>query len=88
MKAVVCIKYGSPDVLEIKEVAKPAPKDNEILIKIYATTVTSGDVRIRRFISPVMLWLPMRFSLGLRKPRKSILGMELSGGNRRNGPVC
>ncbi|SFD43861.1 NADPH:quinone reductase [Lentibacillus persicus] len=79
MKAVVCTKYGSPDVLEIKEVAKPAPKENEILIKVYATTVTSGDVRIRRFISPLLVWLPMRLSLGIRRPKKPILGMELSG---------
>ncbi|WP_257205793.1 NAD(P)-dependent alcohol dehydrogenase [Priestia megaterium] len=58
---------------------KPIPKENEILIKIYATTVTSGDCRVRSFNSSLLLWLPMRIVLGLRKPRKSILGGELAG---------
>lgn len=79
MKAMVCTKYGSPDVLELKEVAKPTPKDNEILVKVHAATVASGDVRVRSFNSPFLLWLPMRMFLGLRKPRKPILGVELSG---------
>lgn len=79
MKAMVCTKYGKPDVLQLQEVEKPIPKENEILIKIYATTVTSGDCRVRSFNSPPLLWLPMRIVLGLRKPRKSILGVELAG---------
>ncbi|MEH7166748.1 NAD(P)-dependent alcohol dehydrogenase [Priestia megaterium] len=79
MKAMVCTKYGKPDVLQLQEVEKPIPKENEILIKIYATTVTSGDCRVRSFNSPLLLWLPMRIVLGLRKPRKSILGVELAG---------
>ncbi|MDM5293230.1 NAD(P)-dependent alcohol dehydrogenase [Peribacillus simplex] len=79
MKAMVCTKYGSPDVLELKEVAKPSPKDNEILVKVHAATVASGDIRVRSFKSPFLLWLPMRIFLGLRKPRKSILGVELAG---------
>jgi NADPH:quinone reductase-like Zn-dependent oxidoreductase len=79
MKAMVCTKYGSPDVLELKEVAKPTQKDNEILVKVHAATVASGDVRVRSFNSPFLLWLPMRIFLGLRKPRKPILGVELSG---------
>lgn len=79
MKAVVCTKYGSPDVLELKEVVKPTPKENEILVKVHAATVASGDVRVRSFNSPFLLWLPMRIFLGLRKPRKPILGVELSG---------
>ncbi|MGW8424005.1 NAD(P)-dependent alcohol dehydrogenase [Peribacillus simplex] len=79
MKAMVCTKYGSPDVLELQEVAKSTPKDNEILVKVHAATVASGDIRVRSFNSPLLLWLPMRIFLGLRKPRKSILGVELAG---------
>ncbi|PEX11053.1 NAD(P)-dependent alcohol dehydrogenase [Priestia megaterium] len=79
MKAIVCTKYGKPDVLQLEEVKKPIPKENEILVKIYATTVTSGDCRVRSFNSPLLLWLPLRIVLGLRKPRKSILGVELAG---------
>ncbi|MBT2289350.1 NAD(P)-dependent alcohol dehydrogenase [Paenibacillus albidus] len=87
MKAVVCMKYGAPDVLEIKEVAKPNPKANEILIKIYATSVATGDCRVRSFKSPFLLWLPMRMVLGLRKPRKPILGVELAGEIEAIGPA-
>ena len=79
MKAMICTKYGSPDVLKLQEVAKPTPKDNEILVKVHASTVASGDIRVRSFNSPLLLWLPMRIFLGLRKPRKSILGVELAG---------
>ncbi|MBX9996732.1 MULTISPECIES: NAD(P)-dependent alcohol dehydrogenase [Priestia] len=79
MKAMVCTKYGKPDVLQLEEVENPIPKENEILIKIHATTVTSGDCRVRSFNSPLLLWLPIRIVLGLRKPRKSILGVELAG---------
>ncbi len=79
MKAMICTKYGSPDVLELQEVAKPTPKDNEVLVKVHAATVASGDIRVRSFKSPFLLWLPMRFFLGLRKPRKPILGVELAG---------
>ncbi|MFC1821650.1 NAD(P)-dependent alcohol dehydrogenase [Thermodesulfobacteriota bacterium] len=79
MKAIVYTQYGSPDVLELKEVEKPAPKDNEILVKVYATTVTSGDVKLRSSKVPVFFWLPMRIVFGLRKPKKTILGMELAG---------
>ena len=79
MKAVVYEKYGSPDILEIQEVSKPGPGDNEVLIKIYATTVTAGDCRARSFTVPPAFWLPARISLGWKKPKKAILGIELAG---------
>jgi NADPH:quinone reductase-like Zn-dependent oxidoreductase len=79
MKAIVCTKYGPPEVLELKEVAEPAPKDNEVLVKVYATTVTAGDSRVRSFTVPLSAWLPARITLGLRKPKKPILGMVLAG---------
>jgi NADPH:quinone reductase-like Zn-dependent oxidoreductase len=79
MKAVVCTKYGPPDVLQVKEVEKPTPKDNEVLIRIYATTVHVGDVRMRSFTVPRLQWLFARIYLGLRKPKRAILGMELAG---------
>jgi len=79
MKAIVCTKYGPPEVLQLKEVEKPIPKDNEVLIRIYATTCHVGDVRIRSFKVPFWQMLPFRIYLGLRKPKRSILGMELAG---------
>jgi NADPH:quinone reductase-like Zn-dependent oxidoreductase len=79
MKAIVFQRYGPPDVLELKEVDKPVPKDNEVRIKIYATTASAGDCRVRSFTPPPMFRLPMRFVMGFRKPRKQILGIELAG---------
>jgi NADPH:quinone reductase-like Zn-dependent oxidoreductase len=85
MKAVICTKYGPPEILQIKEVEKPFPKDNEVLIKILATTVHIGDTKIRRFepgLGPVkdFFFKPiMRIIVGFTGPRKKILGMELSG---------
>ena len=79
MKAVVCTKYGPPEVLELQEVDKPTPKDNEVLIKIFTTTVHVGDVRMRKFDVPRLQWLIARIYLGIRKPKRAILGMELAG---------
>lgn len=79
MKAVICTKYGPPEVLQIQEIEKPVPKDNEILVKVYATTVHRGDVRIRSFDVPWAGWLVAKLILGFKGPRGKILGMELSG---------
>lgn len=80
MKAIVWTKYGSPDVLQFREVEKPTPKDNEVLIKIYATTVTAGDCEARNLKFPFWVRLPMRLYMGLIKPKRvTILGQELAG---------
>jgi len=79
MKAIVCTKYGPPEVLQLKEVAKPIPKDNEVLIKVHATTCHIGDVRIRSFNVPLWQMIPFRIYLGILKPKRPILGMELAG---------
>jgi len=79
MKAIVYERYGAPEVLQLKDIEKPAPKDNEVLIRVRATTVTIGDIRMRSFTVPRGQWLPARIYLGLVKPRRPVLGMELSG---------
>ncbi|UCC92643.1 MAG: NAD(P)-dependent alcohol dehydrogenase [Thermoplasmata archaeon] len=81
MRAVVCTKYGPPEVLEVREVPTPTPKKNEVRIKVHATTVTSSDCILRGFNIPV--WKPiglmMGIFMGFGKPRRSILGMEAAG---------
>ena len=80
MKAIVYTKYGSPDVLQVKEVEKPMPKDDEILIKVHASEVTKADCEMRSFNFQVKwFWLPLRVALGLKKPKKQILGGYFAG---------
>ena len=79
MKAIVFQEYGSPDVLELKEVAKPIPRDNEMLIRIDAAVVAATDSEARSFTYPPLLWLLARTMMGITKPKKTILGMELAG---------
>ncbi|GFE82926.1 NADPH:quinone reductase [Steroidobacter agaridevorans] len=79
MKAVVCTGYGPPEVLRMQDVAKPHPASNEVLVKVHATTVSMGDHRIRSFTVPSAVWLPARMALGIRRPRRNILGIELAG---------
>jgi NADPH:quinone reductase-like Zn-dependent oxidoreductase len=81
MKAIVYKHYGPPEVLQLTEIAKPAPRDNEVLVKVYATTVTIGDTIMRSFKLPVSGWqkLMARLFLGIRHPKRPILGMELAG---------
>ena len=87
MKAIVSTEYGTPDVLQLKEVVKPTPKDNEVLIRVHASSVNFGDlmarnfkaVSPRKFNMPFIFWLPSKISFGLRKPNITILGNELAG---------
>jgi NADPH:quinone reductase-like Zn-dependent oxidoreductase len=81
MKAVVYTEYGPPEVLQLREVEKPTPKDDELLVKVYATTVTIGDTIMRSLRIPGPRWqrLLARVYLGIRKPKRAILGMELAG---------
>ncbi len=79
MKAVTYSKYGPPEVLHLEEVEKPTPKNNEVLVKVHATTVHRGDCRMRAFEVPRGMWLLAGIALGFRGPRNKILGMELAG---------
>jgi NADPH:quinone reductase-like Zn-dependent oxidoreductase len=80
MKAVVWTSYGPPEVLQLREVEKPTPKDNEVLIRIHATTVTAGDCELRDMRFPIFLSLPMRLWVGFLRPKvNTIPGTELAG---------
>lgn len=79
MKAIVCTDYGSPDVLQVREVEEPTPEHDEVLIRIRATTVSAADCELRRFDFPGWVWLPIRLWFGLRRPRRPVLGQELAG---------
>jgi NADPH:quinone reductase-like Zn-dependent oxidoreductase len=87
MKAIVFTEYGSPDVLQLKEVPKPTPKDNEILVRVHATPVNYGDLTARNFAHltsgefnmPAIFYLPARMAFGWNKPKINILGSEMAG---------
>lgn len=87
MKAIVCTEYGPPEVLQLKEVVKPTPKNNEVLIRVHATSVNFGDLMARNFKAvsprefnmPFILWLPAKFSFGINRPKITIQGSELAG---------
>jgi len=87
MKAILNTEYGSPDVFHLTEIEKPLPKDNEILIRIHATSVNFGDTMARNFKAitphqfnmPFLIWLMAKISFGLKKPKITILGNEFAG---------
>ncbi|HEV7344975.1 MAG TPA: NAD(P)-dependent alcohol dehydrogenase [Devosia sp.] len=79
MRAAVQTAYGGPEVIVIRDVPKPVPGAGEVLVRVIATTVTSGDARLRAFRVPPAFWLPARLALGIRKPRKTVLGSEFAG---------
>lgn len=79
MKAIVADKFGPPEVLQLREVEKPQPKEHEVLVKVHASTVTVGDHRMRSLDVPALFWLPARLTLGFTKPKHPIYGMELAG---------
>ncbi len=79
MRAVVYTQYGPPEVLRLAEVARPVPRDDEVLIRVRATTVSAPDYRCRSFTVPLSFWIPARLALGVLKPKRPVLGAELSG---------
>jgi NADPH:quinone reductase-like Zn-dependent oxidoreductase len=79
MRAIICTRYGPPEVLQLREVEKPTPKDDEVLVKIHATAVTASDIFIRGSQIPIQFLIPMRLYIGLTRPRKSIIGLVLAG---------
>jgi NADPH:quinone reductase-like Zn-dependent oxidoreductase len=79
MKAIVMTRFGPPDVLQLQEVAEPTPKDNEVRIKIHATTASAGDCELRGLRVPIAYRLLTRIYVGLMRPKPTILGQELAG---------
>jgi len=79
MKAIICGKYGSPEVLHIEQRPKPVPREDEVLIKIYAASVTNSDLFIRSSTVPLRVLIPFRLMMGIRKPRRAVLGEVFSG---------
>jgi NADPH:quinone reductase-like Zn-dependent oxidoreductase len=79
MMAIVCTRYGPPEVLQLKEVPKPVPKDDEVCIKVFATAVTASDIFIRGSDIPLRFRIPMRLMIGITRPRRKIIGLVLAG---------
>src|SRR2546425_7697508 len=79
MKAIVCTRYGPPEVLRLKERETPTPEDNEVLVRVHAATVTKGDCELRSLNLPLTWQLFVRIGFGFRAPRKKVLGQELAG---------
>jgi NADPH:quinone reductase-like Zn-dependent oxidoreductase len=79
MKAIVCTKYGPPEVLQFSQCQKPITSRDEVLIKIYATSVTNSDIFIRGSNVPLILMIPLRLMIGIAKPRNSIIGEVFAG---------
>ncbi len=79
VRAIVCTAYGPPDVLRLEDVPKPVPKDDEVLVRIRATTVSAADCELRRFDFAPWIWVPLRLAFGIRRPRRPVLGQELAG---------
>ena len=79
MRAATCRSYGPPDVLEVEEIERPSPKENEVLVEVCATSVSSGDSRMRAFRGAGIFWLPMRLAFGVLRPRNPVTGMEFAG---------
>jgi NADPH:quinone reductase-like Zn-dependent oxidoreductase len=75
----MCTAYGPPDVLQLRDVPKPVPKDDEVLVRIRATTASTADCELRRFDFAPWIWLPMRLGFGIFRPRRQVLGQELAG---------
>jgi NADPH:quinone reductase-like Zn-dependent oxidoreductase len=79
MRAIVCPRYGGPDVLELREVEQPRPREDEVCIRIMATAVTASDIFIRGSDIPLRFRIPMRLMIGITRPRRSIIGLVLAG---------
>lgn len=80
LKAITYSRYGSPDVLQVREVAEPVPKDDEVLIRVRAAEATKSDCEMRSFkYSVKWFWLPLRLAMGVRKPKRQILGLYFTG---------
>lgn len=79
MRAAVCTDYGPPEVVQLRDVPKPVPKDGEVLVRIRATTVSAADCELRRFDFAPWIWVPVRLAFGIRRPRQPVLGQDLAG---------